>query len=265
VMKGQVPRVVRTRHGFRIQVDPGDWLGRHVFVTGDYEPETSRLIAELLPPGGTMIDVGANIGFFSLLAARCVGTSGKVIAFEPLPVTRRHLERNLQLNGMAQVVVRGEAVCDRPGEDITFYEGPRDHRGISSCRPIERASRVHRVRAGRLDDLLPADRRVDLIKIDVEGAECQALDGMARLLRRDHPDVIVEVTDRYLRDLGHSAEALCSRLRGHGYEMYAIGHGGLVPIAGDLSALPGQFNALFTARSRLPDRVRVQVKDHRTG
>src|SRR5262249_11250838 len=153
---------------------------------------------------------------------------------------------NVALNRAANVVVRGEALADAPGE-ATFFLGPQNHRGTSSLRALPANSGEIRVRKARLDDLLPLGTRVHLVKIDVEGAEYLVLRGMEACLRRDQPDLIVEVTDEYLRGLGHSAEGLCEFLFGLGYRMYIIDHPGLRPVAAARDIPPGQYNALFTA------------------
>jgi FkbM family methyltransferase len=246
-------RVIRTRHGFRMRLTLGDWGGRHLYATGEYEPGTGELVHALLRPGDTFVDVGANSGYFTLLAARRVGPRGRVFAFEPVPLTRAGLHDNLRLNRAGNVTVREEALADLPG-DAEFFVGPADHRGTSSLRPIEAASETIHVRKARLDDLgLPGPVRA--IKIDIEGAELLALRGMTELLRRDHPDLIVEVTDSFLRSMSHSAAALCEFLRGLGYRMYVIGHDGVTPAEPGRGDLPEQFNALFTARPELPTEV----------
>jgi FkbM family methyltransferase len=251
-------RTVSTRYGFRMRVEVGDWLGRHVYVTGEYEAQTSKVMAALLGPGQVMVDVGANVGYFALLAAHRVGSAGKVFAFEPLPQARAQLVRNVRLNGVGQVTVRAEALCDRAGE-AKFYEGPQEHMGISSLRPLNGTTGRLRVPVGQLDCLLPPGQQVNLIKIDVEGAEYLALLGMLGCLQSHRPDLIVEVTDPFLRTLGHSAEMLCDKLRGLGYRMYAIDHDGLLPISGWDATLPDQFNALFTVRAKLPPCLVVKV------
>jgi FkbM family methyltransferase len=257
LLRGAGPRTVGTRHGFRIRVDLSDWGGQFIYVTGDYEPYTARVMAALLAPGDVAVDVGANIGFFTLLASRRVGDAGEVFAFEPAPRPRQRLVENLRLNAARNVVVGEAAVCEREGEEA-FYEGPPDRQGLSSLRVLEDASRVTRVRAGRLDDLLGGVRAVSLVKIDVEGAEYRVLEGMAGRLDRDRPDLIVEITDEFLGAQGHSAGLLRDRLLGLGYAMYAIGHDGLVPVAADPGRLPAQFNALFTARPSLPPCLHVK-------
>lgn len=244
-------RVVRTRHGFRMRLTLRDWGGRHLYATGEYEPATTALFKAILRPGDLFIDVGANAGYFSLLAARLVGRTGAVMAFEPVPVTRDGLLDNLRLNRVANVTVREEALSDVPG-DATFYVGPADHRGTSSLRPLDVTSGMIQVRKERLDALVPAGRRVHLIKIDVEGAEYLSLRGMEAILKRDQPDLIVEVTDSYLRGMGHSALELHQFLAGLGYRMYRIDHDGLHPVDPVRDLLPDQFNALYTVRPGLP-------------
>lgn len=118
----KTPRTVRTRYGFRMRLDTSDWLGRHVFMTGEYEPSTTQVMTSLLQRGDVVIDVGANAGYFTLLAAGLVGSVGKVFAFEPVPHTRQQLACNVRLNQATNVVVCEEAASDRNGESA-FFEG----------------------------------------------------------------------------------------------------------------------------------------------
>jgi hypothetical protein len=106
------------------------------------------------------------------------------------------------------------------------------------------------VTQARFDDLWKVDEPIALIKIDVEGAEMAALHGMSGCLARDEPDVILEVTDQYLRALGSSAESLVRFLADLGYSMYQIGANSLARIdrPADLTRCPPQFNALFTKK-----------------
>jgi FkbM family methyltransferase len=245
-------KTVRTRYGFRMRLDLADWLGQYIYLTGGYEPSTARLIAGLIQPGDTVIDIGANAGFFTLLAATRVRESGRVLAFEPIPAVRAALETNIKLNGVHWVSLHGTALSNAAGT-LTMYEGPRNHRGLSSLRPLDRAAATHIVAVKRLDDWLPVLDRVKLIKLDVEGAEQHVVEGMAALISRDMPYIVVEVTDAYLQKMGHSATSLLSLLNEKGYQIYRIGDDGLRQIKDPSATLEAQFNALCCPAGRFPE------------
>ena len=275
-LPADMTRTVTTRDGFRMRVRLGDWLGRHVYACGEYEPATARVFKSLLRPGATFLDVGANAGYFSLLASRCVGPTGRVWAFEPVPVTREELSKNVRLNGFQNVRIFEQAISNTPGT-ASFSVGPTDHRGTSSLRELTDGSATLTVETARLDDLLQHEpdasakesgavaceagseerQKVDLIKIDIEGAEYLALQGMTECLKRDRPDLVIEVTDQFLRVMGHSAEELCWMLADLGYHMYRIEHTSLVAFEPGQAAGYGQYNALFTTREKLPANLEV--------
>lgn len=247
-------RLVRTRYGFRFKADLSDWLGQYVYLTGSYEPPTARVIHALLRPGDTFIDIGANSGFFTLLASLRVAPGGRVLAFEPVPSMRKRLRANLSLNGTKNVVVHDVALSNKAGECV-FHEGPAGHKGLSSLRPLENEARSFAVRTLPLDDIPIPAGATRLIKIDVEGAEQLVVDGMRRLLERDRPNVVLEVTDRYLSAFGHGAVGLCGSLCEMGYRMHHIKDDGLVPMGPEDANAIAQYNALFT-RGSLPANLR---------
>lgn len=254
-------RVVRTRHGFRMDLNLRDFICQVVWATGEFEQHTTHLLLALLQPGDTVIDVGANVGYFTLLAGRAVGTSGKVHAFEPVPATRADLDRNVELNRLAQVIVHEEALSDATGE-ATIYLGPESKTGIAALRPFDEQAGRLTIRTARFDELVPDAHPVRIVKIDVEGAELRVLEGMRECLGRHHPDLIVEICDEYLREMNTSAEAVCELLDGHGYRMYGMDYDGLVPMNGCSTAAPPLFNAFFTRRDRLPAHIIVKSAWH---
>jgi len=240
-------RVVRGREGFRMRVDGSSQTGRILYATGEYERGTTLVIKRLLRPGQTMIDVGGNLGYFSILGARAVGPRGRVVAFEPVERVRRQLLDNVRLNGLENVTVREEALARASGE-ATFYPGPADDTGLASLRPLEHSTAIT-LKQARLDDLWPPGDPIALIKMDVEGAELSALEGMDACLAAWSPHLIVEVTDEYLRTLGASAEMLFTFLQTRNYTMKRIADDGslvAVAAASQLSSCPPQFNALCT-------------------
>jgi len=154
---------------------------------------------------------------------------------------------NLRLNNITTVTIQSEALSASSG-DTAFYLGPEKDSGLGSLRELPNSAATP-VKQIRFDDWWDGRSRVALVKIDVEGAELQVLEGMTECLSRDRPDIIVEVTDEFLRCLGASAEQLIAFLMDRGYYIYAITDDGpLVPIEhpGDLSWCPSQFNALCT-------------------
>lgn len=242
--KNMGERVIQTRYGFQYKADLGDWLGQYVYLTGVYEPPTARVIAELLKPGDTFIDVGANSGFFTLLASRRVGEAGRVLSFEPVPSMRKRLLENISLNDMSNIRVHDVAISNAEGL-LPLFEGPEGHKGTSSLRHLDNSAATIEVKTLPLDtfgEVLPA---VKLVKIDVEGAEHLVLEGMTNIFDRHHPYMVIEITDEYLNAFGHTAIQLANHLTGRGYRMYAIRSEGLVPMQAAQAADDNQFNALF--------------------
>ena len=237
-------RVVHTRYGFKFRSDLGDWLGQYVYLTGVYEPPTARVIAGLLEPGDTFIDVGANSGFFTLLASTRVGPGGRVLAFEPVPAMQKRLLENIALNEVDNVTVHNVALSNTEGV-LPLFEGPEGHKGISSLRHIENSAATINVRTLPLDSFSDTLSKLKLVKIDVEGAEQLVLEGMASILHTYHPYLVLEITDDYLRAFGHGAVQLASRLAAIGYRMFEIEPEGLVPMHANQAADHNQFNALF--------------------
>ena len=238
-------RVIKTRHGFRLDVDLGEWIGQHIYLTGDYERPTTELIQSLVREGDTVVDVGANIGFFTLLASRAVGSTGRVIAFEPVASTCAALTANLRLNGTTNVTIHELALSNVAGT-VMIHEGPPRNKGLSSIRPIEEASAQRCVPVSPFDAIDIGQGNIRLIKIDVEGAEQLVLEGMQNTLRAQRPDMVVEITDTFLRNFGHSAHSICRLLEPLGYQCREITDRGLVALPSDPSRWPRQFNALFS-------------------
>jgi FkbM family methyltransferase len=148
----------------------GCWLGT-------YERHMQRLFREHIRPGATVFDVGANAGFFTLLASKLAGDSGRVYAFEPLPRNLEFLERHIQLNELANVQVEPLAIAAMSGEAHFRIAPHASMGGLSEGGDL-------RVVTASLDDLIATGRatRPDFIKMDIEGAESEALRGAKDLL-----------------------------------------------------------------------------------
>jgi FkbM family methyltransferase len=208
--------------------DLSDDIARDVCLVGSYEPQVTRVLTRLLSPGMTVVDVGANWGYFTLLAASRVGPTGRVVAFEPDPRMFRLLERNLALNAFPHVEALPVA-AGRSAEALTLegYAADARNRGTSRVcdgEPADSTSFV--VPSGRMDELLREQGCViDLIKIDVEGTEDAVLDGMRDgLCAGRYRRVLVELHPQLLAARGLTPDRCCAALIAAGYTGWAFDH-----------------------------------------
>ena len=250
--------IISTHYGFKMELQLHDWVDQHIWATGNYEDSTALTIEILLNRGDTCVDLGAHIGFFTLLMAQRVGPEGAVWAFEPSPQVRTRLLRNLTLNHVTNVTVREEAVADVDGKR-RFFSGTDDHSSIASLRSLQSSSDSFEVRTCQLSSCFSGSIRPRLIKMDIEGAEHLALQGMKELLQDQYPDVILEMSDHFLKEMGSSSIEVYIFMTRLGYRMYRIDWDGLIGYQGWDSSLPTQFNALFTVTEFLPRQLNLKA------
>lgn len=195
-------------NGLMLEVVPGDVIGMPIAQFGVYEFGVSSIVREYLSAGDTFVDVGANIGYYTVLSAGIVGRGGKVFAFEPSASVRARLLRNVELNRLTQVEVRAEAVTAESGVVHLVESADSNNDGLGF---VDTQSKDGvEVRAVRLDELAELrDRPVALMKVDVEGGEPEVFRGATDLLRTsDAPSIIfesfkLERDAAILRDLGY--------------------------------------------------------------
>lgn len=225
----------RLADGRLMRVRSRDVLQRRLFWFGAYERSTTELFRSLLAPGTTALDLGANVGYFTLLAAAGVGPEGTVVAFEPVRENADLLAENLALNGFGNVVVERSAVTDGEGEVRLFLHRREVNSGMASVLG-EPESAVERrtVAACSLDSYRGRDRslaRVSLVKMDIQGGEGKALDGMVGMLREDAPALIWELNPPALDRGGDSPGRLLELLESAGYRSFLIGERSLTRLA----------------------------------
>lgn len=182
--KPKGPMVVETLEGFRIWVDPlTDALGveNEIYHLGTYERGTVYVMKNYLRPGDNVLDVGANIGFMTLVAARQC-RPGVVHAFEPLPDALHALQKNLELNAIGNVVVHGYALGSTEGTFKLYPQRLPNNRGSASLLQGAAADDSLDVEVKTLDNVLEGKVTYQLMKIDVEGFELEVLKGARRLL-----------------------------------------------------------------------------------
>ena len=249
-------RLPRDAGGYQFRCDLRDVLMREVCATGRYEPQETILLRHLLGPGSVFVDVGANWGYFSLVGASLVGPSGRVIAVEADPRACRALEINVARNRLSTVTVVEAAADSRDGSlDLcTYGEGSDEFSSFGVVRSAQTVDgmRTFTVRTRPLDDILDQARvsNVDLLKMDIEGAEGQALSGLDRRLRAGAIErVLLELHPHYLRERGESAGGIIEAMRARGFHVMRIDHSrdmhrraaaGSVPLASLIAPLaPG--------------------------
>jgi FkbM family methyltransferase len=203
-----------TAEPVQIEVVPREMMNRAMFLYGAFEISETRLIQAFLAPGMTFVDIGANIGYYTLVAARIVGETGLVHCFEPNRPMHLRLEGNIRRNGFRNVVVHAEAVARSTGQ-VEFFASTWDaNQGISSLLPGKGRGEMQRVPSVSYDDFVDGlgGRRVDLIKMDIEGAELLAIEGGRQALgRSDAPGLIFEADD--LTQVGAALRALGYKIR----------------------------------------------------
>ena len=218
---------VRAKEGFLVHVDPTDYaVGHTISLTGTYEPEVTATVRSLLRPGATFVDAGANVGWFSLLAARLVGPSGRVLAVDPNPLNCDRARRGAKDNGFENVDVFAVALSDRTGVVALETDGSNG-RIVPVDGPPPQPVKANFVVAARTLDSLLNDAgvtHVDVVKLDVEGAEPLVLAGAAEMLARDRPVLVSEFYPLALDSAPWGgAEAYLAQLRQLGYRLSAIG------------------------------------------
>lgn len=165
--------------------------GEHGYWLGSYELAKRKAFEHIIKPGSVVYDIGANVGYFSLLASVLVGSRGHVVAFEPLPRNLCYLRKHLELNGLQNLMVIDAAVSDQSGE--AFFD-----LGASTAMGHLADAGDIRVRRVSLDHLLGEKTILppDYMKIDVEGAEYDVLCGARRILEIYHPLLFVDTHNR---------------------------------------------------------------------
>ncbi|QSF49915.1 FkbM family methyltransferase [Thermosynechococcus sp. TA-1] len=209
----------------------GEHMGSQIYWRGTYSGSQLQVLALFLPPGGVFIDLGANQGEFTIFAAGLVGKEGHVFAFEPSPIIRKQLLKNIQLNGFEQVSIEPFAVADKPGRlslysPIGTFDDGTIHDGLSTLYPKARAaaSTATEVEVTTLDAWLWERNldRVDVIKMDIEGAELPALQGSLGLIQRFRPVVIIELNAATYRAAGYTMQDLIAWLWAQNYDIFKI-------------------------------------------
>lgn len=163
-------------------LDPEDSLG--LSLDGAYEEHETEIMEREISEGDVILDIGANVGYFTLLFARCAGKKGKVFAFEPDPASFALLKKNVEINGYENVVLVSKAVSDKTGKTKLYLsEGSNVDNRIYDSHDGRKSVEIQSI---RLDDYFKGYKgKINFIKMDIQGAEKRAVEGMVNLLKKN--------------------------------------------------------------------------------
>lgn len=211
--------LIRTNFGFDIWCDRWDVIGQTIIETGQWEGLLSRTIQAILRPGDTAVDIGANIGYDSMIMSLTVGATGTVIAFEPDHGNLAALLKNLK-NLPHQNVIPISLALSQKTEKTRISIADDSNRGQSNLRPRE-SGPSQPILSVRFDKILNIENtnKIRLAKMDIEGYELNAIKGMGDIINKfDY--ITCEITPKFLNQCGSSAKELFDYMYSKGFESY---------------------------------------------
>jgi len=219
------PVIIPWLEGLKFQLNPGNEMSRIIYLTGRYEPNEFWWLKRFLKPGMGVIDVGANVGCYTLYCAALVGRDGRVVAIEPSEREYRRLSNHVSLNNLVNVTALNVAASSTSGKaDLKIAE--EWNAGHNTLGQYAYDATKHfadeTVVLKTIDDMVRETgmSRVDFIKMDIEGAELAALTGACDVLRRFRPTVLIELVDLALRHQGTSSADVFDFFEGLDYRLY---------------------------------------------
>ena len=239
------PRGTVLRHiqGNQMYINTDDQgIAPSLLLTGVYEPYETQLFAQILKPGMVVFDIGANIGYYTLIAAKIVGASGLVYAFEPDPENYELLVKNIKLNGFTNVVPIPKALSNTSGKQRMYKDGNNWGMVSFSAKNVSTKSRAFDTETATLNEFEQTVSKLDIIKMDVEGAEGHVITGGQELLSKYAPVIFMEFIPASLKNTGTSPDELIESVANLGYTALLINEkdGCVIPIS--YSDLLSRFN-----------------------
>jgi FkbM family methyltransferase len=239
----------------KFRVDRACYMGSLIYWRGYHSLSELMCLDELLRPPMVFADVGANQGEFTTFAAKRL-TEGSVLAFEPLEENYRILTENVELNRFSNVLRYNFGLSDQPDE-VEVFASPdvKLHGGWNETATMFPTdswnTRVGRVRVEVFDEVFPETglKRLDGMKIDVEGAELPVLRGASQAIQRHRPFIIMEICDETYQAAGYCKSDVCQLLRDMGYRLFVIRRGGRRTPA-SVEQLPHFCNTLWLPQER---------------
>jgi len=204
---------------FNIYVHMNDWaVGAGIVLRREYEPHVTNILKSHLKSDDVMVDIGANIGYHTLMAASITDKTGKIIAFEPSTDNCRLLKQSAEKNNFTNIIIHQKAVTDK--KQVVGFRMDDSNGAIST---VSASSCPMQVESVFLDDVLKNEPRIDVIKIDTEGAEGLVIRGARNIITRHHPAIITEFSPDALKAASQiNPETYLDTLRELNYKISVI-------------------------------------------
>ena len=207
-------------NGYKLAVIPGDLgISSELMMFKTHEPLTTKLLSQELKKGMTCLDVGGNIGYYTLFESKSVGKDGKVIAIEPSPPNFQHLKKNLEIQDSENVDAYNFAAGDIDGNvNFLVYEESNGSFTIPDGETTNLPGELIKVKAKRMDTFLDElnINHVDFVRMDVEGYESHIIDGMDKIIKKSKPMFQIEVHVTLLGIEG--TKKFLKKFQDYGYE-----------------------------------------------
>ncbi|MFC2058405.1 FkbM family methyltransferase [Chloroflexota bacterium] len=208
--------------GQKMYVDTRDDIARSLIMNGYYEKYTTELFVKRLKWGMTVVDIGAHVGYYTLIAADIVGENGKVFAFEPDPHNYSLLVKNIEVNGYQNVIPLQKAVSNKSGTANLFsFPGASGWHSIYETPGWDNSIEIETV---TLDEFFQdRDGRIDVVKMDAEGAELIIMQGMGKVIARNTElAIFAEFNPFLLKEAGYLPEEYLREFTKHGFRLFDI-------------------------------------------
>lgn len=219
-------------NGFKMYLDPTDAL--ELRTNKVFEKFETELVKKEIKNGDIVLDIGANIGYFSLVFSQVVGTNGRVFAFEPDPNNFALLKKNVEINNLKNVALNQKAVSD-VSKSLPLYLCEYNH-AQHRIYPSPRCNETVMVDAITIDEYLAGTEfynRINFVKMDVEGAEYNVIEGMKKTLKSNpNLKILCEFSPKQIREHGLKPENILDQLLKHSFKIYPITTAGkkIIPI-----------------------------------
>ncbi len=216
-----IPEKLLLKSGSVLYLNSKDPVVSSALALGIYENYETEIFKNTLKKGMTLVDIGANIGYYTVLAADIIGETGKIISFEPDEQSMDIFKKNIISNKFKNVSYVEKALSDKKGT-ILFYPSD-ENRGDNRIYDPGDGRKYVEVETITLDEYLPQDTKVDIIKMDIQGGEYLALVGMEKtILRSESLTIFAEFWPKGIMETGKSPEEFLKKLKGYGFSLYNI-------------------------------------------